>query len=385
MTSKQRFVAALTHQKPDRLPVTTHHVMPFFLTKYMNGISNDEFFAHFGLDPIRWLMTFKPDESKAQYYDPHHVPGYLEARRVTSDSWRIEHELLPDPRYETTRYRFVTPKKTLTTVLQSNEHTSWVIERLVKEKSDVDIIAEYATKPLCDVGEVNKQAAEFGEQGMIRGFVNSFDVYGQPGCWQDASVLFGIEELIMATFEDPDWVHTFLNVMFERKKVFVQSMKGALYDVIELGGGDASSTVISPDIFDKFVAPYDSQLIQLAHEAGQRIVYHTCGGMMPLLERLAAMKPDAMETFTPESMGGDTILAEAKKRIGDRVCMIGGFDQFHYFKGCTPEKTRRAVRMCFEDAGKGGGFILCPSDHFFDADLELLEAFADEAHKCVYD
>jgi uroporphyrinogen-III decarboxylase len=198
-------------------------------------------------------------------------------------------------------------------------------------------------------------------------------------------VLFGIEDLIMATFEDPDWVQTFLNIMFERKKVFVQSLKGANYDVIEAGGGDASSTVISPEIFDQFVAPYDSQIIQLAHEAGQRVVYHTCGGMMPFLERIADMKPDAMETLTPESMGGDMVLAEAKKRIGDRVCMIGGFDQFHYFKGCTPEETRKEVRRCFDDAGEDGGYILCPSDHFFDADVELLAAFADEARKCVYD
>jgi hypothetical protein len=303
---------------------------------------------------------------------------------VVSDNWRIEHKLVSDPRYETVRYKFITPKKTLTTVLQSNDHTSWVSERLVKEKADIDILAEYATKPTCDVAEVNRQAKAFGERGMIRGFVNSFDVYGQPGCWQDASVLFGIEALIMATFEDSDWVQAFLSVMFERKKVFIQSMKGARYDVIELGGGDASSTVISPDIFDQFVAPYDSQLIQLAHEAGQRIVYHTCGGMMPLLERLAAMKPDAMETFTPDAMGGDTILAEAKKRVGGQVCMIGGFDQFHYFKGCTPEDTRKAVRKCFESAGNDGGYILCPSDHFFDADVELLSAFADEARKCAY-
>jgi uroporphyrinogen decarboxylase len=35
-----------------------------------------------------------------------------------------------------------------------------------------------------------------------------------------------------------------------------------------LGGGDASTTVISPDIFNDFVAPYDSQLIAAAHEAG---------------------------------------------------------------------------------------------------------------------
>ncbi|MFO7670146.1 MAG: uroporphyrinogen decarboxylase family protein, partial [Bacteroidales bacterium] len=118
--------------------------------------------------------------------------------------------------------------------------------------------------------------------------------------------------------------------------------------------------------------------------AGQRIVYHTCGGMMPILEDIAAMGPDAMETFTPLAMGGDVNLKEAKKRIGSRVCMIGGFDQFHFFKGCTEEQTREEVRRCFEEAGEGGGYILSPSDHFFEADLNLLSAFADEAVKCCY-
>jgi uroporphyrinogen-III decarboxylase len=106
--------------------------------------------------------------------------------------------------------------------------------------------------------------------------------------------------------------------------------------------------------------------------------------MMPILERIAAMGPDAMETFTPSGMGGDADLAEAKRRIGGRVCMIGGLDQHHFFTGCTPEETRSEVRRCFEAAGRDGGFILSPSDHFFDADLELLHAFADEGRQCSY-
>jgi uroporphyrinogen decarboxylase len=105
---------------------------------------------------------------------------------------------------------------------------------------------------------------------------------------------------------------------------------------------------------------------------------------MPLLERIADMGPDAMETFTPPAMGGDVDLAAAKRRIGDRVCFIGGFDQFHFFTGVTPAETRREVRRLFEAAGGGGGFILCPSDHFFEADLELIAAYADEARRCVY-
>ena len=105
---------------------------------------------------------------------------------------------------------------------------------------------------------------------------------------------------------------------------------------------------------------------------------------MPLLERIAAMTPDAMETFTPWGMGGDVDLAAAKHRIGDRVCMIGGFDQFHFLTGCTPEQTRAEVRRCFQAAGENGGYILCPSDHFFDADVGLVEAYADEGRRCVY-
>jgi uroporphyrinogen-III decarboxylase len=96
------------------------------------------------------------------------------------------------------------------------------------------------------------------------------------------------------------------------------------------------------------------------------------------------MKPDAMETFTPPALGGDADLRAAKQRIGDRVCMIGGFDQFTYFQGCTPAETRRAVRVCFEAAGEGGGYILAPSDHFFDAGVELIGAFAEEARSCRY-
>ena len=105
---------------------------------------------------------------------------------------------------------------------------------------------------------------------------------------------------------------------------------------------------------------------------------------MPILEDIAAMGPNAMETFTPPEMGGDVDLKEAKRRIGDKVCMIGGFNQVHYLDGCDPRKTKEYVRRCFQQAGENGGYILAPSDHFFDADIELLKTFSDEAMKCIY-
>ena len=351
----------------------------------MSGASSEEFFDHFGMDAIRWVNAHRPDTDAGEYYDPlQDGCGFLEARRICTDNWRIYWEDIPGQQYPTRRCRFVTPKGELSMVLQSNQYTSWVTEHLIKEKSDIDIIRGYITAPRCDTEAVNREAAAFGDRGLIRGHICCFDGFGQPGTWQDASCLVGIERLIMETFDDPEWVHELLGILQPRKLSYARSLNGAAYDVLELGGGDASSTVISPAIFDEFVAPYDAPIIAAAHEAGQRIVYHTCGGMMPILERIAAMGPDAMETFTPVGMGGDTDLVEAKRRIGDKVCMIGGLDQLHFFTGCTPEQTRAEVRRCFEAAGAGGGFILSPSDHFFEADLELFGAFADEASRCVY-
>jgi uroporphyrinogen decarboxylase len=385
MSPKERFIAAFKNKVPDRLPVTTHHVMPYFLQKYMNGITYEEFFEYFGLDPIEWVVPHKPDEKLGDYYNSAHSNvDFLQSREIMNDNWRFEREELSDPSYKTMRYRIITPGGMLTTVLQSNEYTTWVSEHLIKEKKDIDLIAKYMTYPKCDVESVNETAEQYGDKALIRGWIECFDFFGQPGCWQDAACIVGIERLILETFDDPLWVKELLEILMKRKRHFVRSLKGAKYDILELGGGDGSSTVISPKIFDEFVAPYDSELIEEAHKAGQRIAYHTCGGMMPILENIADMNPDAMETLTPPGMGADVDLKEAKSRIGDRVCMIGGFDQFHFFKDCTPEQTRAEVRRCFEAAGGNGGYVLSPSDHFFDADIELIKAFADEARKCTY-
>jgi uroporphyrinogen decarboxylase len=385
MNSRDRLLTALSGGRPDRLPATTHHLMPYFLKTYMDDISEEQFFEFFQLDPIVWVSDRKPDEKAGEHWAVTDASKVGEADRcVASEQWRVETTALGGSRNRATRYDIITPVETLSMVLEETSQSVWVSERLVKEKAQIELIAKYAPGWLCDVDAINRKAEKLGGRGIVRGAVPGFEVYGQPGCWQDAAALYGIERLIMETFDDPQWVHTFLAVLMQRKLAGVASMEGAQIDLIELGGGDASSTVISPKIFSEFVVPYDKDVAAAAQRIGAKVVYHTCGGMMAILELIADMCVDAMETFTPPSLGGDAALREAKARIGDRVCMIGGLDQARFLRGCTPRETRHEVRRCFEEAGRGGGFILAPSDHFFDADVRLIRAFADEAQQCRY-
>ena len=91
MTSRARMLAALTGARPDRLPVTTHHVMPFYLDRCLNGISIPEFFDKFSLDAILiGRCPTSPPRAQTTYMDP--LQGYisfLESPRVTNDAWRI--------------------------------------------------------------------------------------------------------------------------------------------------------------------------------------------------------------------------------------------------------------------------------------------------------
>ena len=378
-------LAAIDGTGPDRLPVTTHHLMPYFLDKCLNGMPERAFWDEFGLDAYCWTMPHKPAPGSGDYPDPLQTKiGFLESHRVANDSWRVyEQDISTDGR-TLTRYNFVTPGGTLTMVIENADYTAWVVEPLIKETRDIDLIGQYVTTPHCDVEALNKAAAEFGDRGLVRGIICPFDVFGQAGCWQDACCLVGSERLIMEAHDDPQWVHELLTILLRRKLGYVESLAGAHYDVMEHGGGDASASVISPRLFDTFVAPYDKPLVDAVHRAGQRVVYHLCGKIMPMIEKTVAMGVDAIETFTPKGMGGDTDLKEAHRRVAGRACMIGGFDQLHFFTGCDVQATRAEVRRCFAEAGPGGRYMLSPSDHFFDARPELLHAFSDEAANCRY-
>jgi uroporphyrinogen decarboxylase len=118
MTPKERFITVLNRKKPDRLPFTTHHLMPSFLKNYMNGMSNQEFFDYFGIDPITWVVDHACSEELGEYFDPNHTEmGFLEARRVVSDNWKIQIEKLDGFDYTTQKFSILTPKKNLITFI----------------------------------------------------------------------------------------------------------------------------------------------------------------------------------------------------------------------------------------------------------------------------
>jgi hypothetical protein len=366
MNSRERLLTALSNETPDRLPCQVHSWMEFYLKKHLGGRDQYQAYEYFkGMDWViyegpRWIFDSK-DLERWQVKSTDIGPDSSGNRRV--------------------REVITTPGGDLTLARTFTDITVYETEYILKAEHDFELWDKYAPVPArCDWSTVREAKRRTGDRGIVRG--GSFG-FGQGSPWQDFCMLYGTQEAIMAAMEEPEWVHRVLGSILRKKLRAIEVAGKFELDLVETGGGAGSSTVISPDMHREFCLPYDRQQHAALHAAGTKIVYHLCGGVMPLLDIVAENGADGLETMTPPDMGGDCDLAQAYKQVGDTLFFIGGFDQNKGFEHGTPETAATLVRSCHK-ACPEGGYICSPSDHFFSGAPENVQAFVDEAGRCRY-
>ena len=373
MTSKERMLRALHLEKPDRLPVTIHQWQQYHLDTYLGGMDALAAFKHCGLD-----ASVQYFEAMGQFWIPN-AEKYL----VSTPEWREEVEIMQDdPNDKLLNHTISTPGGQLTYKTGSNRTTTWITEYLIKRPEDVGLIERYMPVAKLNQKAVAAEYDRIGDAGILRGFV-----WGdQAGCWQHACCLMSEEQIILECVDHPDWVHRLLRALLERKLRFIEeSLMGATFDLIETGGGAGSDTVISPKLHREFCLPYDRQMHDALHRAGHRTTYHTCGGMMHILDLILENGTDASETLAPPGVGGNITHPEKVRAVlAGKVAMIGGMDQFHILGDGTADDIHAEVRRLAEGFGKDGGYICSAADHFFEVPVENLQAFAAAARQCVY-
>lgn len=366
MTSRERMLTALNNEKPDRLPGQVHSWMSYYLKTYLGGIGQFEAYERFGLDMA--IYTGPSCE-----FDEKDLANWQVTRRTDGPD--------ADGNYSWEE-TITTPEGELHWAGAGNPITGWQTEPLIKDERDFELFDRYWPLPVKVDGTPVRQALErLGDRGIVRGGILGF---GQVGAWQSFCYMVGTEEAIMYTVDKPDWVHHVEQRMVDKQLRYIEMMAGEVpLDLIEIGGGAGSNTVISPKLHAEFCVPYDRQQVDALHAAGYRVVYHLCGGLMKMLDNVLANGSDGLETMTPPSMGGDCDLAEANRLVGDRLFFVGGFDQNSGFEHGTPESVRRQVFELHASC-PDGGYICSPSDHFFHGDPANIQAFADALKECVY-
>ena len=136
--------------------------------------------------------------------------------------------------------------------------------------------------------------------------------FGQSGAFQSLAYMTDTVNLIYKAYDSPEWVHYALNEINKKNIKTVINSGRIQADLVETGGGAGSSSVIGRDMHREFCLPYDIELHKAIKEQGALISYHLCGAVMLLLEIVSLNGADALETMTPEGMGGDCDLRSDK-------------------------------------------------------------------------
>lgn len=113
---------------------------------------------------------------------------------------------------------------------------------------------------------------------------------------------------------------------------------------------------LGKDHFMEFVFPYDQAVNRAIHAIGGRHRAHCHGRCGDFLELFADMGVDGVEPLEPAPFG-DTVLAEAKKRVGGRMLLSGNIPSQSFYT-MTDAEVREAVRQAIRDGAPGGGFTL---------------------------
>ena len=311
MNSLERVVAAIKMEKPDRVPVT-----PLVISRALRvlGYTTDQ-------------CLYNPDKmaeakvAASEKFDDDSV--------VAGTDLFVEAECMGS---KVTVY----------------EHTPVVTEYFLKDRKDIDKLkvpdpASDGRMPfVCKEIELIKQ--KIGDTRVV------VPVTGGPVT--QASQLYGPEQLLIAMIEDPDWVHRLLRICTDASLAYWNALIKAGAHAIVLLEPFSANTILSPDQYEEFTAPYCKEIFENSWSQGVVGINHICADTSMIWDKMAGVGALGLQLDHVIDIG------EAKKTVGHKICISGNVHPVDYMAFSTPEKVYWKSREVIEKAAHGSGFVL---------------------------
>jgi uroporphyrinogen decarboxylase len=319
MTHKERILAAVNHEEPDRVPV---YELAVYAHAYCEITPQAYYDTHvdFGLDAItvwdegipkrrldnetfvdEWGRVWrKPENSRLTYYQRGSI--------VTPED--LEALSLPDP---------CNP------------------ERL---------------KGLRETIRINKNHI-----AVVGGIQDAFEIPSQ---------MRGLENFLLDYYRNPTFVEKLVETSVRYNIELAKAMIDLGVDALVTGDDYAykKAPFMSPAHFRRFVVPYLKRIVDVGHKHSIPVIKHTDGNILSILDDIVETGIDALHPIEPQA---GMSLRNVKEKYGDRICIIGNVDVTSVLPFGTVEDVTREVRRCIDDAASGGGYILSSSNSIHEA------------------
>ncbi len=354
MTSRQRVLAAINHEEPDRVPIimgvsnaTGIKMKPYQGIKKLAGIqAADEYIYD-------WpeLGTAKIDEATMQRLgvdvrgvrdmEPAATFARNQARPPHSDcvdSWGSgQIEITPGEWFPG-----VHPLLEATTIDEIDNYTGW------PDMSDPTRVAH--------VKETARKLAVGNEYAILATPWLLFPL-------ERAFAMQRMDNFLLNLAMSPDFAKALLEKIADVCKAlmgpFLEEL-GDHVDMIKIGDdiGTQDSLLMSPKMYRELLKPIHADYISFIKERTKaKVFFHTDGDVRPLIDDFVEIGVDILNPIQT-SAGKMSDLASLKKRFGKEIVFCGGIDTHRILPYGTPEEVRQEVRRVIGLLGEGGGYMV---------------------------
>lgn len=387
MTSRERFLAVLDGEMPDRVPVTLFIQDQGHFLEQMCPDADPRDYLALQLKVVEIQKQLGVDVFVRMLFginDPLGVHcGGLNVSVETED-WQVEQEKVEKGTTTITRSTITTPDGVLTQDFSINQLRAGTLmygctKHPIKTVEDLDIAIKY------EPAFMTEEKAE-----MIKGRVKTIkDAVGDDGIvgswtphgpFNNCSLLIDQEMLYSLFLLDYDFYEKLITFAMNRILDYTRAIDAADVDV-HCVGGNVPGGFLGKRCYDEYILPFEKKYIEFVQANGTPAMYHNCGQIMGLVESYKELGARVIEPFSPVPLG-DADLAKAKEIVNGDYVMVGGVDQVNVLQNGTVEEVKRVTEETIKAGKPGGGFILQSADFLeYGTPIENIEAYVETALK----
>jgi len=352
LTSRERLEIAYDCGEPDRVPIVLRPLLPME-HHWGNAIERAEYLLGLGADDV---LTVPPP------FRPH--PD------VTSRVWREDGEPYPilhkewrTPAGDLHASVYLTPDWQVKDIALYSDHAwSRGIDYLVKSEADLDALDYILHDPRDgDLSAFREKFQHLRNEADRLGVVLQGNVRAAP---LYAMGFMGGKRCITAVRDEPDLFAELLRRVHRWSKQSMSLLLEMGVDVIFRSGCYETVDFFAPRDVREFFMPILKEDVELCHQAGVKFHFFAQTGIAPFLEEYADIGVDILSSLDTGGVNG-VDLADVKRRIGDRVCLMGGVDNREPFLNQSPSEMERTVLEVLRVMAPGGGYILSTTGMIF--------------------
>lgn len=325
MTSRERVLAALAHQRTDRAPANygAHKEVSGALMARLGVPDQEGLLQALGVD-IRHVA--------ATYYLPEIGP---DADGWLTNMWGVRRKLIggdPD------RYETVYPFDETTTLDDVHAH------------------------PWPDPGKLDYSAVR-RECAAVH---DTYATVGSPWSpfYHEVWWIVGQETFFIWMSTRPEVLKAIIRHVvdyeIEATRRFLESA-GGLIDITYVGNdyGSQRGLAISPAMWKEFIRAEQKRYFDISHDFGCKAMFHSCGAVRDIVPWLIEDGVDALDPIQVQAAGMD--LSGLARDFGGRLCFHGAVDTQGTLPFVSVERVREHVRGHLRLFRESGGYILTGS------------------------